>query len=160
MVKCCRCGVKIEESFETCPNCGYDLNSVEDKPLIETTKDGACSHCGVKIIGDSDFCPNCGNRLNALQTLKCSQCGSQINENDLICSTCGSKINNQKAGSNCGNPLDEAEEFCDECGQKVSSVKKDLVSVPEKNSDNIVDGILSVLIPIIVFFKGLFGGNK
>ncbi len=160
MVKCGRCGVEIEDSFEICPNCGHDLNSVEDKPLIETTKDGTCSHCGVKITDDSDFCPNCGNNLNTVQMLKCSECGSQINENDLICSTCGSKINYQKSCSNCGNPLDVGAEFCDECGQNVSSVKKDIVSVPEKNSNNVTDAILSVLIPIIVFFKGLFGGNK
>ena len=161
MVKCSRCGVEIDDSFKQCPNCGSDLlESADEKPTINATKDDVCSQCGFEITEDSDFCPNCGNKLNDVQTMKCSEFGSQIDENDLICSVCGAKIDLPKLCPNCKSPVDDDAEFCDECGQNLNSSKNEATPVIGGNLENVASGTLSIIDKIILFFKQLFGGNS
>ena len=161
MVKCSRCGVEIDDSFNQCPNCGNDLtDNHEDDCSVEISKNVICSQCGLEISDDLDFCPNCGNSLNNIQIVKCDECGSQLGENDLICSVCGSKINYPKLCSNCGNPVDKDAEFCEECGQNIHSHKSEVIPQAEENLKNVSKEVLSILDRIILFFKQLFVGNS
>ena len=161
MVKCGRCGLEIDDSFELCPNCGNDLKKIaDDKAPVATAQENVCSQCGLKISDESEFCPNCGNKLNAVQVNACFECGSKIGENDLICSVCGSKINRPKTCSNCGAALDDDDEFCTECGRSVNSDKNDLAQVADENIKTIANEGSSILNRIILFFKQLFGGNS
>lgn len=51
LLECPECGEELEEDFEVCPKCGYEL-----KPIN-------CSKCGKEISRRFDFCPFCGNKL-------------------------------------------------------------------------------------------------
>lgn len=161
MVKCNRCGLDIDDSFDICPNCGSELLETDDeKSPMKTVAGGVCSECGFEISDDCDFCPNCGNKLNEVVFKKCSECGSQIGENDLFCLTCGAKINYPKLCSNCGAPLDGDAEFCNECGKNLNEVKGDVVPGIEKSLEDVASQTSSILDRIIQFFKQLFGGNS
>lgn len=158
MVKCSRCGIEIDDSFDNCPNCGNDLSNIGEDEL-GLTENIACSQCGFEISDDSDFCPNCGKKLGTVQFMKCDECGSQIGENDFICPVCGSKITRPILCSNCGASLTGDAEFCEECGHNIHSSRKDLSPI-EENVGIIARESLSILDRIILFFKQLFGGNS
>jgi hypothetical protein len=50
-LECPECGEELEEGFEICPNCGYEL-----KPI-------SCPKCGKEISRSFNLCPYCGNKL-------------------------------------------------------------------------------------------------
>jgi RNA polymerase subunit RPABC4/transcription elongation factor Spt4 len=50
-LECPECGEELEEGFEICPNCGYEL-----KPI-------SCPKCGKEISRSFNLCPYCGNQL-------------------------------------------------------------------------------------------------
>jgi len=45
---CTECGEELEEDFDVCPMCGYEL-----KPVI-------CPKCGKEISRAFNYCPYCG----------------------------------------------------------------------------------------------------
>jgi RNA polymerase subunit RPABC4/transcription elongation factor Spt4 len=51
LLECPECGEELEEGFEVCPKCGYEL-----KPII-------CPKCGKEISRTFNFCPYCGNEM-------------------------------------------------------------------------------------------------
>lgn len=51
LLECPECGEELEEGFEVCPKCGYEL-----KPIT-------CLKCGKEISRKFDFCPYCGHKL-------------------------------------------------------------------------------------------------
>ncbi|MEM0358159.1 MAG: zinc ribbon domain-containing protein [Candidatus Bathyarchaeia archaeon] len=50
LLECPECGEELEEGFEVCPKCGYEL-----KPIT-------CPKCGKEIFRKFNFCPYCGNK--------------------------------------------------------------------------------------------------
>lgn len=108
MVKCSKCGVNVEDSFELCPNCGNDLTKVDE----EIPGDGGkCSECGSKLNENQKFCPTCGAKVQ-IDVKTCSNCGKELEEDDEFCPDCGTSANSQ---------LQQASEtrYCVECGSKV-----------------------------------------
>ncbi|MBR6993103.1 MAG: zinc ribbon domain-containing protein [Methanobrevibacter sp.] len=73
MVKCSRCGVEIDDSFELCPNCGNELNEETPKNDSEAEISGSvevsktCPKCGHKLENDSEFCSECGQSLHPIK---------------------------------------------------------------------------------------------
>jgi RNA polymerase subunit RPABC4/transcription elongation factor Spt4 len=47
-LECPECGEELEEDFDVCPMCGYEL-----KPVI-------CPKCGKEISRAFNYCPYCG----------------------------------------------------------------------------------------------------
>ncbi len=65
--------------------------------------------------------------------MKCSKCGSELNQGAKFCSSCGAKVENPVAYcSNCGTKLDPTAKFCPECGTKVGTQETAPVSEEEK----------------------------
>jgi len=50
LLECPECGEELEEGFEVCPKCGYEL-----KPIT-------CPKCGKEISRKFTYCPYCGNK--------------------------------------------------------------------------------------------------
>jgi hypothetical protein len=51
LLECPECGEELEEDFEVCPKCGYELKPVK------------CPKCGKEISRTFNFCPYCGNEM-------------------------------------------------------------------------------------------------
>ena len=51
----------------------------------------------------------------------CSNCGKELNDDDLFCSKCGTKQILERKCINCGIKLDEDAVFCPKCGTKQES---------------------------------------
>lgn len=65
---CTECGYKIQTGFKFCPNCGYDLTSIENNSIkaenyYETTEVMICSNCGDENPSESLICSSCGISL-------------------------------------------------------------------------------------------------
>lgn len=128
MVKCGRCGVEIDDSFKTCPNCGNSLEKSLETPT-ESMGEKVCSNCGAKLKENDGFCPSCGTKFETNEVNKCEECGSEVPENVLFCPTCGAKVKQKqpkttKACPNCGFNLDDETTFCPECGTNVFTESK------------------------------------
>ena len=73
MVKCSRCGVEIDDSFELCPNCGNELNEETTKKESEAERNESvkvsktCPKCGYKLENDAEFCSECGQSLQPIK---------------------------------------------------------------------------------------------
>ena len=73
MVKCSRCGVVIDDSFELCPNCGNELNEETTKNDSEAEISGSvevsktCPKCGHNLENDAEFCSECGQSLHPIK---------------------------------------------------------------------------------------------
>ncbi len=50
--------------------------------------------------------------------MKCSQCGSELNENAIYCEECGTRILREKKCPNCGFTTIPTVKFCMECGYR------------------------------------------
>ena len=46
---------------------------------------------GIEIIEESKFCSFCGNEIN--NGKKCSNCGSNMKDDEKFCHSCGNKVN-------------------------------------------------------------------
>ena len=172
MVKCNRCGIEIKDNWKICPNCGNDLNSVEESIDLEFAKNGTCDNCGAPLKEDDVFCNKCGNKITEVNDiLKCESCGSEIPENVLFCPTCGAKaVQKQptisKTCPNCGFILDSGTVFCPECGTNVETGEKTEIQSP--NPQRFVDkinlnsilkpAIITLIVAIVLSSIGLLAG--
>jgi predicted amidophosphoribosyltransferase len=50
LLECPECGEELEEGFEVCPKCGYELKLI------------TCPKCGKEISRKFTYCPYCGNK--------------------------------------------------------------------------------------------------
>lgn len=137
MVKCSRCGVNVDDSFNICPNCGNDL--AESQVPTESNDESVCSNCGEPLKQDAEFCSKCGTKVAEDNPNKCESCGSEVPEGVLFCPTCGAKVKQpQKAPQaricrNCGFRLDEDTTFCPECGTNFQTGEKSNVALQNSN---------------------------
>ena len=153
MVKCGRCGVDVDDSFEICPNCGNSLAESKSEMPAESTGQNVCGNCGAPLKDDAAFCSSCGNQIGSDNDNRCESCGSEVPENVLFCPTCGAKVKQKKPSKvpmtcpNCGFRLDDETTFCPECGINVETGVK-----PEVQSKGFVDKISlnSIIKPTII----------
>ena len=136
MVRCSRCGVEIDDSFETCPNCGNNL--AQQKTAAESSDESACSNCGEPLKLDAEFCSKCGTKVKANDSNRCEQCGAEIPDGVLFCATCGAKVKQQQKPQaricrNCGFRLDEDTAFCPECGTNFQT--GEMANLPVKSQN-------------------------
>ena len=169
MVKCSRCGVNVEDSFENCPNCGNSLAESQQKTPIESNEEVVCSNCGAKLNADATFCSSCGSMVNIVEDNKCTHCGSEVPENVLFCPTCGAKVGQKQSLKitstcpNCGFNLDDETTFCPECGTNVVTGETPTIEnksfVEKINLNSILKpGIISLIIAIVLSSIGLLIG--
>lgn len=127
MVKCSKCGVDVDDSFETCPNCGNDFSEVSsNEDIKESNENIICSNCGEELEPDSTFCSRCGSKVEIEDENRCVHCGGEIPPNLLFCPNCGEKVNQIKpikTCSNCGMKIDDGDVFCQNCGANVITGK-------------------------------------
>ena len=155
MVKCSRCGVNVDDSFNICPNCGNDLS--ESQAPVESNDELVCSNCGEPLKQDAEFCSKCGTKVAEDNPNRCESCGSEVPEGVLFCPTCGTKVKQpQKAPQaricrNCGFKLDEDTAFCPECGTNFKTGEKSSAALQNSNQ-GFVDkiNIASIIKPTIV----------
>jgi RNA polymerase subunit RPABC4/transcription elongation factor Spt4 len=153
MVKCNRCGVEVDDSFENCPNCGNSFAQSQSENPVESKEDRICGNCGAVLKDDAAFCSSCGNQIGDETDNRCESCGSEVPENVLFCPTCGAKVKQKKPSKvpmtcpNCGFRLDDETTFCPECGINVETGVK-----PEVQSKGFVDKINlnSIIKPTII----------
>lgn len=172
LVKCSRCGVNVDDSFKTCPNCGNDLSVVEQAPA-ESNDEVICSNCGEPLLSDAEFCSKCGTKVENNVSKRCEGCGAEVPDGVLFCPTCGTKVKqppkpaNVKACRNCGVRLDEDTEFCPECGTNFQTGQKANPTTANPNQgfvDKINIGyiikptIVSLVVAIILSILGVLIG--
>lgn len=107
MVKCSNCGVEVADTFDSCPNCGNELNSSADAnskgSLIK------CSNCGCEVEEGQLVCPDCGNKIAELKiTKKCPYCGVELDQDAQFCDSCGKSLNASSILSNSVDSEDHA----------------------------------------------------
>lgn len=155
MVKCSRCGITVDDSFNICPNCGNDL--AESQSLTESNEELICSNCGEPLKPDAEFCSKCGTKVAEDNSNRCESCGSEVPDGVLFCPTCGSKVKQHKKTPqaricrNCGFRLDEDTTFCPECGTNFQTGEKSSL-VLQKSNLGFLDkiNINSIIRPTIV----------
>jgi len=136
MVKCSRCGVEIDDSFEICPNCGNNL-AVSNEKTSNESNEMTCDNCGASLKDNADFCSECGTKVGSTDSNRCSGCGSEIPDGVLFCPTCGTKVEQKpelNRCSNCGFELEDDATFCPECGINVQTGTKP-ENVPSSAAD-------------------------
>ena len=136
MVKCSRCGVNVDDSFEICPNCGNNLS--ESQSISESNEETICSNCGEILKPNSEFCSKCGTKVGTEDSNRCETCGSEVPEGVLFCPTCGTKVKQKQTShvkrcSNCGSVLQDDEDFCPECGTNVKT--GEMANIPARGSN-------------------------
>lgn len=155
MVKCSRCGITVDDSFNICPNCGNDL--AESQSLTESNEELICSNCGEPLKPDAEFCSKCGTKVAEDNSNRCESCGSEVPDGVLFCPTCGSKVKQHKKTPqaricrNCGFRLDEDTTFCPECGTNFQTGEKSSLAL-QKSNQGFLDkiNINSIIRPTIV----------
>ena len=136
MVKCSRCGVEIDDSFDICPNCGNNL--AESQISSESNDNTICPSCGESLKPNADFCSKCGTKV-VDDSNRCESCGSEVPDGVLFCPTCGTKVTQHqktpqvKICRNCGFQLDEDTTFCPECGTNIQT--GEMANIPTNNSN-------------------------
>lgn len=155
MVKCSRCGITVDDSFNICPNCGNDL--AESQSLTESNEELICSNCGEPLKPDAEFCSKCGTKVAEDNSNRCESCGSEVPDGVLFCPTCGSKVKQHKKAPqaricrSCGFRLDEDTTFCPECGTNFQTGEKSSLAL-QKSNQGFLDkiNINSIIRPTIV----------
>lgn len=102
--------------------------------------------------------------------MKCSNCGSQLNEGARFCRKCGTEIVEktevleQNICQECGNLLEMNALFCNNCGHKLSEeyvqkneVKKGAPSVPKKGKDKGLVFLIVLLIVVLIASASVIG---
>ena len=169
MVKCNRCGVEIDDSFDICPNCGNSLVESEQKVSVESNDEIVCSNCGATLKNGAAFCSECGAEVDGANDNKCEECGSELPNNLLFCPTCGAKVKQKQPPKkpvtcpNCGFRLDDETTFCPECGTNVETGAKNVIknqSFTDKiNLHSIVKPtIISLIVALVLSSIGLLIG--
>ena len=59
-MRCPMCGAWVEDGEEYCPNCGYDVYSIDEDDCWLEVKIMTCPRCGSWIDAGEPFCPECG----------------------------------------------------------------------------------------------------
>ena len=169
MVKCSRCGVNVDDSFNICPNCGNDL--AEPQGPVESNEESICSNCGEPLKDNAEFCSKCGTKVAEDNSNRCESCGSEVPEGVLFCPTCGTKVKQpQKTPQaricrNCGFRLDDDTMFCPECGTNFQTGKKSGITfqnqgfIDKININTIIKPtIASLVVAIILSIIGVLIG--
>lgn len=84
LIHCPECNSQISDKANTCPNCGYPMDS----------EMCLCPECGQRIFSDLDSCPQCGFPLQELEQaepekIQCPECGQRIPADTEDCPNCG-----------------------------------------------------------------------
>ena len=167
MVKCDRCGVEVDDSFENCPNCGNSFAQSQSENPAESNEERTCGNCGAKLKDDAAFCSSCGREV--VDDGKCEACGSKVPPNVLFCPTCGAKVKQKQLPKevltcpNCGFRVDGETVFCPECGSNVKTGEKTVVEnkgfIDKINLNSILKpAIVSLVAAIILSSIGLLIG--
>ena len=159
MVKCSRCGVDVEDSFEMCPNCGNSLLNSQD----ESVEDLTCSNCGAPIDENVEFCSACGTKVKPeINSSICETCGSEVPEGVVFCPTCGNKVKPPEIQKqvtvcrNCGFMIEEEVTFCPECGTNIMTGEKQVTQTSNQsfadkiNLDKIIKPTVISLVAAVV----------
>lgn len=174
MVKCGRCGVNVDDSFDICPNCGNALvkEEIKEKPNSTSDNPAVCSNCGATLKANDAFCSSCGSKVEAeSQVNRCETCGGEIPDGVLFCPTCGTKVTQKipqvKRCDNCGSVIEDGTTFCPECGTNIFT--GEAVAAPQTDSNQsftdkinissmlvptILSLIVSVILSMILFWIG------
>lgn len=162
LVKCSRCGVDVDDSFETCPNCGNNLAE------SQTPVKSLCSNCGQPLNEDAEFCSNCGEKVDPVTSGRCESCGADIPDGVLFCSTCGAKVKQPpkslpvRTCGSCGFKLDEDTEFCPECGTNFRTVENPNTNqnfTDKINANSIIKPtVVSLIVAVVLSVIGVLIG--
>lgn len=103
IIKCPKCGEKLEEGTLFCGNCGYNLN--QDSYVEEISENQIkCPNCSAILKESDEFCGECGFKVNNkndnFSKPKCPNCGVQLNDDDMFCGNCGYNINEKSEEDN------------------------------------------------------------
>lgn len=130
-INCPKCGCKISNDKNFCPDCGFVLNENKEVKSIKCSKCGSiidvgmkfcpecgdiynpCPKCGADVVIGSDICPECGYNYPP----KCPVCGKDTIENAKFCPSCGQSL--VKKCTKCGSEVKSDVNFCPECGEKL-----------------------------------------
>ncbi|WP_298501131.1 zinc ribbon domain-containing protein [uncultured Methanobrevibacter sp.] len=168
MVKCSRCGVTVDDSFNTCPNCGNSFEESQEAP-VESKDEKVCGNCGAALKDDVTFCSSCGSKVETDNGNRCKGCGSEVPENVLFCPTCGAKVEQKqppkvvKTCPNCGFPIDDENPFCQECGTNLETGSKPIIEnkgfVDKIDLNSIIKPtIISLVVALVLSSIGLLIG--
>ncbi len=153
MVKCSNCGVEVADTFDSCPNCGNDLNSIKEDS-VKTIK---CENCGSEIQEGQLVCPSCGNKVSDLKlSKKCPHCGSKVDDDAQFCDSCGKSLTNssiasENANSNISDDSSSTNDFNTSFVNVISNINYVRLGVY-----SIICLVLSILLTIIfmTFLQG------
>jgi len=76
-----------------------------------------CSGCGTDINQDTKFCPECGKKVIKEGMIVCPKCNSEIPKGSRFCLKCGENLISQC--QKCNSELPSGAKFCLNCGEKV-----------------------------------------
>lgn len=149
---CSKCGRKYDNTIQTEDK--IVSNELIESEHIKTQQPKElfriCPTCGKKIKTNQIFCTRCGtkyeekvqntplkvesnkeknnilNNKDELETMKCPNCGSEIEKNKKFCTICGTPLVNKQLNQmiafecpNCGKILKKGQNFCINCGHKL-----------------------------------------
>lgn len=101
---------------------GFGFGNMMANTVSNTVKDGdqvvkiKCSKCGTAVDEKAKFCPECGEKMTQ-DIVKCVACGKDIPKGAKFCPECGAKQGEKVC--KCGAKLDVNAKFCPECGEKI-----------------------------------------
>ncbi|AMD18050.1 hypothetical protein TL18_08475 [Methanobrevibacter sp. YE315] len=124
MVKCDKCGVEVDDSFELCPNCGNNLkiSKEDEESQSQNVVYGKCEKCNSDLPENVIFCPSCGSKVIQPSKPKesdlkvCKNCGHVVEDETTFCTECGAniftgKIGEYKQGAEANNNFKEKINF-------------------------------------------------
>lgn len=84
---------------------------------INSTSDATikCTNCGTMIQQGSKFCPECGSK--SANTVTCPNCNKEIPAGSKFCLECGYKF--ATVCPKCNTEIPAGSKFCLECGEKI-----------------------------------------
>ncbi len=96
-------------------NISTKINTSNTNPTKEqdTSNTIKCKQCGCEVDKNLKFCPECGNKLGVF----CKKCGAKIIEGKKFCPECGEP--QIFKCPKCNQEIPETSKFCPECGEKI-----------------------------------------
>ena len=81
MLKCPVCRGSIEEKYKFCPNCGSNIEKVQENesPVGSETEYVVCKYCGEENVPGLSFCPSCGAKSEN-ETIEVHKANEEIEE--------------------------------------------------------------------------------